>query len=436
MQPHQMISLDDPRRPVVRDGRPRRPHPRRLLPEGAVAGRPSKQFTELLKPDQWKRLIGRIAQIHNPTVPTSPSRYSLPAGKGKQKRTGQAAPTRRLAWPPAPVGSAAVSAPDRFAFVQLDVPGRLGLDDGRYLLRSDHDEQAETVVVVQTLGRAGASPPAAPPPRRAVSSPARDPPEVPFTRLTVITAERSDAEDAARRARARRRRRRGGRGGRRRGPPGRQRGAARPPGRHPRSLWPRDRARGGAGRQGSGTAPARGSPRAAGRRPSRSRYPERRRRRAEALRPQERLAAVLAGREPIDVCETLLLASPGRPRPGPSPRGGASASRRPRGAARRAPGRGAEGRPGGDLAALAGAPGEHRPSGPGGACGRAVRRARATTSPRRSASASASCAAARSWRARVRAGYPRAASTELRSSATSPSRRTDGRGVVRGRAPG
>ena len=44
-----------------------------------------KQFSELLKPDQWKRLIGRIAQIDNPTVPTSPSRYSLPAGKGKQK---------------------------------------------------------------------------------------------------------------------------------------------------------------------------------------------------------------------------------------------------------------------------------------------------------------------------------------------------------------
>jgi hypothetical protein len=35
--------------------------------------------------------------------------------------------------------------------------------------------------------------------------------------------------------------------------------------------------------------------------------PGRRRRRAQALRPQERLAAVLAGREPIDVCETLLL---------------------------------------------------------------------------------------------------------------------------------
>jgi hypothetical protein len=35
--------------------------------------------------------------------------------------------------------------------------------------------------------------------------------------------------------------------------------------------------------------------------------PSRRQRRTQALRPQERLAAVLAGREPIDVCESLLL---------------------------------------------------------------------------------------------------------------------------------
>ena len=35
--------------------------------------------------------------------------------------------------------------------------------------------------------------------------------------------------------------------------------------------------------------------------------PERRRRRAEALRPEERLAEILAGRERIDACEVLLL---------------------------------------------------------------------------------------------------------------------------------
>jgi hypothetical protein len=35
--------------------------------------------------------------------------------------------------------------------------------------------------------------------------------------------------------------------------------------------------------------------------------PDRRRRRAEALRPQERLAAILGGRQSIDACESLLL---------------------------------------------------------------------------------------------------------------------------------
>ena len=46
----------------------------------------SKQFDQILKPDQWERLIDRLGEIENPSVPTSPSRYALPAGhdeKGK-----------------------------------------------------------------------------------------------------------------------------------------------------------------------------------------------------------------------------------------------------------------------------------------------------------------------------------------------------------------
>ncbi len=44
-----------------------------------------KQFIQLLKPEQWKRLIDRIASIENPDVPTSPSRYSIPVkGSGKK----------------------------------------------------------------------------------------------------------------------------------------------------------------------------------------------------------------------------------------------------------------------------------------------------------------------------------------------------------------
>jgi murein DD-endopeptidase MepM/ murein hydrolase activator NlpD len=40
-----------------------------------------KQFVRLLEPDQWERLISRIGEIDNPTVPTGPSKYSLPAKK-------------------------------------------------------------------------------------------------------------------------------------------------------------------------------------------------------------------------------------------------------------------------------------------------------------------------------------------------------------------
>jgi hypothetical protein len=36
-----------------------------------------------LSPEKWNRLMKRLGQIQNPTVPTGPSKYSLPAGKGK-----------------------------------------------------------------------------------------------------------------------------------------------------------------------------------------------------------------------------------------------------------------------------------------------------------------------------------------------------------------
>jgi Transglycosylase SLT domain len=39
------------------------------------------QFSTLLKPDQWQRLIDRLGQIENPKVPTKPSPFSLPDKK-------------------------------------------------------------------------------------------------------------------------------------------------------------------------------------------------------------------------------------------------------------------------------------------------------------------------------------------------------------------
>jgi hypothetical protein len=46
----------------------------------------SKQFSQILKADQWERLIDRIGQIDNPTVRTSPSRFALPAREGHAEK--------------------------------------------------------------------------------------------------------------------------------------------------------------------------------------------------------------------------------------------------------------------------------------------------------------------------------------------------------------
>jgi Transglycosylase SLT domain len=92
MQPHQVISLEDLPGPIsfampdhwdhVHVGY----YPAGNAPSGGKTG---KQFESLLKPDQWKKLIGRIAHIQNPKVPTSPSKYSLPAHKQGKKSSGK-----------------------------------------------------------------------------------------------------------------------------------------------------------------------------------------------------------------------------------------------------------------------------------------------------------------------------------------------------------
>ncbi len=51
-----------------------------------------QQFVRLLKPQQWERLIGRIAEIENPEIPTGPAKYSLPADEDQadeKKRNGR-----------------------------------------------------------------------------------------------------------------------------------------------------------------------------------------------------------------------------------------------------------------------------------------------------------------------------------------------------------
>ena len=60
---------------------------------GPGSGSVSRQFTEILKPAQWERLIDRIGKIDNPSVPTSPSRYTIPSENGH----GEKASKRRRA---------------------------------------------------------------------------------------------------------------------------------------------------------------------------------------------------------------------------------------------------------------------------------------------------------------------------------------------------
>src|SRR4051794_25122109 len=193
-----------------------------------------------------------------------------------------------------------------FRFVQMDVPGRIGIDDGRYLLRSSTDDDPETVVVVQTLGAPAAGRPKRRRRRPRPADPPDHPAEVPVTRLTAIRAKERAPGDAARELdavaadteaaeeavlgglRAANRLVRAHRVARQ-DPYGHEIGRATPLA-----------VRVGFG-TGGGLADGRWT-RAVDVPP-----PERRRRRAEALRPQERLAELLAGRESIDVCETLLL---------------------------------------------------------------------------------------------------------------------------------
>jgi hypothetical protein len=54
-------------------------------------GKLNQQFVQLLKPDQWERLINRLGDIENPTIPTKVSKASLPSGDGtKAKRASDA----------------------------------------------------------------------------------------------------------------------------------------------------------------------------------------------------------------------------------------------------------------------------------------------------------------------------------------------------------
>jgi hypothetical protein len=193
----------------------------------------------------------------------------------------------------------------RFRFVQMDVPGRIGIDDGRYLLRAT-DERAETVIVVQTLGAQAAGRSRRRRRRPRPADPPELPAEVPVTRFTVIPAEERAANDAARELDALA------------GDPEAAEEAVLTGLRSANRLV---RAHRIATQDPYGHEIGRSAPLAVrvgfgtGGELADGQWtraldippPERRRRRADALRPQERLAELLAGREEIEACETLVL---------------------------------------------------------------------------------------------------------------------------------
>jgi hypothetical protein len=76
MHPHQVISLEDlPGETSFAMG----DHYDHVhIGYHPLEGGPGAQFTALLKPNQWQRLINRLGQIENPNVPVSPSKYAVP----------------------------------------------------------------------------------------------------------------------------------------------------------------------------------------------------------------------------------------------------------------------------------------------------------------------------------------------------------------------
>ena len=76
MHPHQVISLED--LPGETSFAMADHYDHVHIGYQPIEGGPEAQFTALLKPNQWQRLINRLGQIENPDVPVSPSKYAVP----------------------------------------------------------------------------------------------------------------------------------------------------------------------------------------------------------------------------------------------------------------------------------------------------------------------------------------------------------------------
>ena len=76
MHPHQVISLED--LPGETSFALPDHYDHVHIGYHPIEGGPEAQFTALLKPRQWQRLIDRLGQIENPDVPVHPSKYAVP----------------------------------------------------------------------------------------------------------------------------------------------------------------------------------------------------------------------------------------------------------------------------------------------------------------------------------------------------------------------
>ena len=121
--------------------------------------------SQLLKPDQWQRLIDRLGEIENPEVPTAPSDVCA-AGQAARRAATQEVGRhcqRRLSHP-------GESGPltQLFGFAQFEFPARSASPTAATWPGRRRGRREQRVLVVETLG--------APPPRRAGAGAARSRP--------------------------------------------------------------------------------------------------------------------------------------------------------------------------------------------------------------------------------------------------------------------
>ena len=89
MQPHQIISLMEMGGPTfAMADHADHIHVGFQQLYGPINGQPLSEG--LLAPGQWDKLLDRIGELDEPTVPTKPSKYSLPAKKRGNDRASSA----------------------------------------------------------------------------------------------------------------------------------------------------------------------------------------------------------------------------------------------------------------------------------------------------------------------------------------------------------